>query len=44
MKKEMEFPNVKETSGMLDALLVKREELFSAIFCLPLKGGKIDTY
>ena len=44
MKKEMESPNVKETSGMHDALLVKSEKLFSAIFCLPLKGGKIDTH
>ena len=44
MKKEMESPNVKETSRKHKTLVVNIEKLFSAIFSLPLKGGKLDTY
>ncbi|MGA2681955.1 MAG: hypothetical protein ABSF44_09170 [Candidatus Bathyarchaeia archaeon] len=45
MKKEKESPNVNRTNRKHDALLVKKsKKLFSAIFSLPLRGGKIDTY
>ena len=45
MKKRMESPNVKKSSRKLDALLVKKgKKLVSAIFSLPLRGGKIDIY
>ena len=45
MKKLMEFPTVNKTSRKHDALLVKKDrKLFSVIFSLPLRGGKIDFY
>jgi len=43
MKKRMESPNVKNSSRKHDALLVKKDKtLFSAIFSLPYRGGKVD--
>jgi hypothetical protein len=45
MKKEMESPNVNKTSRKHDASLAKKDKkLFSAVFSLPPRGGKIDTY
>jgi hypothetical protein len=45
MKKSMESPIVNKTSRKHDALLVKKgKKLLSAIFSLPLRGGKIDGY
>ncbi len=45
MKKRMESLNVKNSSRKHDTLLVKKgKKLFSAIFSLPLGGGKIDFY
>jgi hypothetical protein len=45
MKKRMESPNVKKSSRKHDALLVKKgKKLFSAIFSLLLKGGKMYIY
>ena len=45
MKKEMESLNVNKTSRKHDTLLVKKGKIiFSAIFSLPLRGGKINIY
>jgi hypothetical protein len=43
MKKRMKSPNIKKSSRKHDMLLVKKGTiLLSAIFSLPLRGGKIE--
>ena len=43
MKKRMKSPNIKKSSRKHDTLLVKKgKTLLSAIFSLPLRGGKIE--
>jgi len=43
MKKEMEALNVNKSNRKHDTLLVKKgKKIFSTIFSLPLRGGKIE--
>ena len=45
MKMEIESSNVDKTSRKRDALHAKKGKImFSAMFSLPLRGGKIDGY